>query len=156
MALEVGSVHEGKVTGVQKFGAFIALPEGKSGLCHISEISNSYVADINEQIKLGDIVKVRVIAISPDGKINLSIKKAEMQDQPAAQSTRPEARRPQFQKENGARPSSNNFRQAPPVVSGPSEDKDFESRLKRFMQESDSRIADNPRYADRPRKNRRR
>lgn len=73
MALEVGSVLTGKVTGVMKFGAFVALPENKSGMVHISEISHEYVNDINDAIKVGDEVTVKVISID-DGKISLSIK----------------------------------------------------------------------------------
>ena len=76
MQVEVGAVVEGTVTGITKFGAFVSLPDGRSGLVHISEIANTYVNDVNEFLKLGDKVKVRVLAITPDGKINLSIKKA--------------------------------------------------------------------------------
>lgn len=75
MGLEVDSILEGKVTGITKFGAFISLPEGKSGLVHISEIANSYVTDVNEHLQLGQVVKVKVINITPEGKINLSIKR---------------------------------------------------------------------------------
>lgn len=77
MQVEVGAVVEGTVTGITKFGAFVSLPDGRSGLVHISEIANTYVNDVNEFLKLGDKVKVRVLAVTPDGKINLSIKKAE-------------------------------------------------------------------------------
>lgn len=73
MALEVGSVVKGNVTGVMKFGAFVALPDNKSGMVHISEISHEYVNDINDAIKVGDEVTVKVISID-DGKISLSIK----------------------------------------------------------------------------------
>lgn len=73
MALEVGSVVKGKVTGIMKFGAFVSLPENKSGMVHISEISHEYVNDINEVIKVGDEVTVKVVSIE-DGKISLSIK----------------------------------------------------------------------------------
>lgn len=73
MALEVGSVVKGNVTGVMKFGAFVALPDDKSGMVHISEISHEYVNDINDAIKVGDEVTVKVISID-NGKISLSIK----------------------------------------------------------------------------------
>ena len=75
MAIEVGNVLEGRVTGVKPFGAFVALPEGKSGMVHISEVSNEYVQDINTVLHDGDAVKVQVINIAPDGKIALSIKR---------------------------------------------------------------------------------
>ena len=87
MQVEVGAVVEGTVTGITKFGAFVSLPDGKSGLVHISEIANTYVSDVNEFLKLGDKVKVRVLAVTPDGKINLSIKKAE--EVPARPNNRP-------------------------------------------------------------------
>ena len=73
MALEVGSVVKGNVTGVMKFGAFVALPDNKSGMVHISEISHEYVNDINDAIKVGDEVTVKVLSIE-NGKISLSIK----------------------------------------------------------------------------------
>ena len=77
MQLEVGMIVEGKVTGITKFGAFVSLPDGKSGLVHISEIANTYVSDVHDHVTDGQTVKVKVLAIAPDGKINLSIKKAE-------------------------------------------------------------------------------
>ena len=77
MQLQVGMVIEGKVTGITKFGAFVALPEGKSGLVHISEIANTFVNDVHDFVQDGQTVKVKIIGIGDDGKINLSIKKAE-------------------------------------------------------------------------------
>lgn len=76
MALEIGSIAEGCVTGVMPFGAFVSLPDNKSGLVHISEITNEYVENIHDYIKQGDKVKVKVIGIDKSGKISLSIKKA--------------------------------------------------------------------------------
>ena len=75
MAIEVGNVFEGRVTGVKPFGAFVALPEGRVGMVHISEVSNGFVQDINTVLHDGDAVKVQVINIAPDGKIALSIKR---------------------------------------------------------------------------------
>ena len=75
MAIEVGNVFEGRVTGVKPFGAFVALPEGRVGMVHISEVSNEFVQDINTVLHDGDAVKVQVINIAPDGKIALSIKR---------------------------------------------------------------------------------
>lgn len=77
MQLEQGSILEGKVTGILKFGAFVDLGNGKSGMVHISEVSNTFVNDINEHLKVGQTVKVKVISIGENGKIALSIKKAE-------------------------------------------------------------------------------
>ena len=75
MAIEVGNVFEGRVTGVKPFGAFVALPEGRVGMVHISEVSNEYVQDIAAVLHDGDVVKVQVINVAPDGKIALSIKR---------------------------------------------------------------------------------
>lgn len=72
--VEVGSVVEGKVVGITKFGAFVELENGKRGLVHISEISDRYVKDVNDYLKLNDQVKVKVIRVTPDGKIDLSLK----------------------------------------------------------------------------------
>ena len=74
MELEVGSVVEGRVSGITKFGAFVALPDGRSGLVHISEVANAFVSDVSEHVQMGQTVKVRVLGVSPEGKINLSIK----------------------------------------------------------------------------------
>ena len=75
MEFGVGSIVEGKVTGITKFGAFVALPEGKSGLVHISEIAYTYVNDVKDHLKEGQEVKVKVIGIDENGRINLSIRK---------------------------------------------------------------------------------
>ena len=77
MQLVKDSVVEGKVTGILKFGAFVDLGEGKSGMVHISEVSNDYVEDIKDVLKVGQTVKVRVISVADDGKIALSIRKAD-------------------------------------------------------------------------------
>ena len=77
MALEVGSIVEGKVSGIVKFGAFVDLGEGKTGLVHISEIAHEYVEDVNEFLKVGDEVKVKIISIDNHNKFALSIKQAQ-------------------------------------------------------------------------------
>lgn len=80
-AVEVGSKLEGRVTGITPFGAFVELPDGLTGLVHISEIANQYVKDVNDFLKVNDIVTVKVINVGANGKIGLSIKQA--QDPPA-------------------------------------------------------------------------
>ena len=75
--IEVGAILEGKVTGITKFGAFVSLPGGKSGLVHISEIAYSYVSDVNDHLSEGQDVKVKVINIDENNRINLSIKQAQ-------------------------------------------------------------------------------
>lgn len=76
MSFEIGSILEGKVSKVMPFGAFVALPGKKSGLVHISEVARDYVENINDHVKEGDEVKVKVMKIDDDGKISLSIKQA--------------------------------------------------------------------------------
>ncbi len=153
MELEVGSVVEGRVSGITKFGAFVALPDGRSGLVHISEVANAFVSDVSEHVQMGQTVKVRVLGVSPEGKINLSIKRAA--DNPPAE--RPGFRRPAPTRSEAPRPARSEApREAAFAADPPSADQAFEDRLKRFMQESDSRIADNRLYADRSRGRRRR
>ena len=77
MAVEVGSIVEGKITGVKKFGAFVALPGGQTGMVHISEVSNEYIQELSDVLSEGQTVKVKVMSISPEGKIALSIKRTE-------------------------------------------------------------------------------
>jgi S1 RNA binding domain protein len=119
MSIEVGSKLEGKVTGITHFGAFVELPDGVTGLVHISEIADNYVKDVNEFLKVSDVVKVKVINVEKDGKIGLSIKQAV--DRPAEEpkpaynrgnrsegGDRPS--RPPFRSEGGDRPSRPPFR----------------------------------------------
>ena len=87
MQLEVGTIVEGKVTGFTSFGAFIDLGEGKKGLVHISEVANEYVKEIGDHLTVGQEVKVKILSIGDDGKISLSIKRA----QPQAASSAPRA-----------------------------------------------------------------
>jgi len=74
LQFEIGTVVDGKITGITKFGAFIALPDGKSGMIHVSEISSEYVKEIRDFLKEGDTVKAKIISIDKDGRISLSIK----------------------------------------------------------------------------------
>lgn len=121
MEFGVGSIVEGKVTGITKFGAFVSLPEGRSGLVHISEIAYTYVNDVKDHLQEGQQVKVKVIGIDENGRINLSIKKA--QDPPP----RPEGQRP---RSVGFSPK----KAAEPVT--------FEDKLKQFMASSDSKLSE--------------
>lgn len=76
MPIDVGKVVDGTVINITNFGAFIQLPEGKTGLVHISEVADQYVKDIRDYLKEKDQVKVKVLSIDNNGKISLSIKKA--------------------------------------------------------------------------------
>ena len=142
MELAVGEIYEGKVTGITKYGAFVTLEGGKSGLVHISEIADSFVSDVHDHVQLGQTVRVKVLGISPDGKINLSLRKA----LPAArQPDKPQLSEPDAKQKSSA---------SSETASCGSQS--FEDRLKKFMQESDSRIADNRMYSDRRQRSRRR
>lgn len=144
MQLEVGAVLDGKVTGITKFGAFVGLDEGKSGLVHISEIANTYVSEVSEHLTMGQAVKVRVIGIGDDGKINLSIKKA--------QETPQQQERPRRDAPNRAPRAVQPRPQAQP----PTGETSFEDKLKQFMADSDSKNSGNRLYSDRKNSKRRR
>ena len=76
MQLETGSILEGKVTGITKFGAFVELPGGRTGMVHISEIAATYVKEIRDFVTENQMVKVKILNIGEDGKISLSMKRA--------------------------------------------------------------------------------
>ena len=136
MQLEIGSILEGKVTGITKFGAFVSLGDGKSGLVHISEIANTYVSEVRDYVQDGQSVKVKVIGVTPDGKINLSMKRVE------------ERPRPEHDSRSGAPRRPREERPAQPDMSS-------EAKLKQFMQESDSRMSGNKLYDRRSSRRRR-
>ena len=146
MQHEVGSIVEGKVTGITKFGAFVELEDGSVGMVHISEVSQSYVNDISEYLKEQQKVKVKVLNVGDDGKISRSIKRA----MPQAPSPNVNSR-PQFSKP--ASPSNNSRRFPPrqggnrPVSSGrsgaaPAKENAFEDMLSKFMKSSDEKMSD--------------
>ena len=124
---------DGKVTGITKFGAFVALPEGKSGLVHISEIAYSYVNEVSDHLREGQEVKVKIIGIDQASRINLSIKQVE-----------PPPQRAPRQGGGGGRPRQSGGVQRPMgfVHQAPKEPTDFEDRLKQFMQSSDSKLSE--------------
>ena len=144
MAIEVGNVFEGRVTGVKPFGAFVALPEGRVGMVHISEVSNEFVQDIAAVLHDGDTVKVQVINVAPDGKIALSIKRLlPPPPRPARDNRgpRPGAGRPP--REGGRGPA----RDAAPRVWQPkapsrSDNLSFEDMMSRFKSQSEEKMAD--------------
>ncbi|MBQ6404049.1 MAG: S1 RNA-binding domain-containing protein, partial [Oscillospiraceae bacterium] len=102
--IEVGAILDGTVSSIAKFGAFVNLPERRSGLVHISEIASEYVADVNDFLQVGQAVKVKVLAVTPEGKINLSIKRAQPEPERAAPERR--APRPQTQRSSAPRSSA--------------------------------------------------
>lgn len=118
MALAVGTVVEGVVTGITKFGAFVQLPTGETGLVHISEVANTFVRDVKDFLKEQDRVKVKIINIDERGRIGLSIKQADPNYEP-----RPRRHRQAF-------------------------DASFEEKLARFLKESEDRLQDLKRHVD--------
>ena len=147
MELAVGEIISGKVTGITKFGAFVSLPEGKTGLVHISEVDQSYVSNIRDHLTEGQEVKVKIIAIDETGRVNLSIKKA----QPRANTERRPAGRSSAAGNGSSAPRSNGGKKYQRPSSGgsyvprqPAKDVpvSFEDKLKHFMQDSESRMAD--------------
>lgn len=154
MEFTVGTILEGKVKSITKFGAFISLPEGKTGLVHISEIAFSYVSDVREFLTEGQDVKVQIIAVDPNGRLNLSIKRAQPRPQQAPKSRAPQSTpKPAEQ----ARPRPTAIASDPMMgeVLQTSGDRAFEDKLKAFMSESDSKIAGSHQY-ERKTKSRRR
>ena len=115
MSIEVGNKLKGKVTGIKKFGAFVDLPEGKSGLVHISEVADNYVENVGDHLSVGDEVEVKVLSIADDGKISLSIKKAK--DRP---------RKPRHSKANHGKPVQKT--------------EDFEKKLSNFLKDSEDKL----------------
>ena len=150
MELTVGAILEGKVKSITNFGAFIALPENKTGLVHISEVANTFVSDIRQHLTEGQAVKVMVIS-AEGGKINLSIKRLEAKPQTEAnRGPRPGAPRPNVQ----PRPARNAAPTPPPAPK--TADQLFEEKLKAFMTESDSKLSGVRQYSDHRTRNRRR
>ena len=127
----VGEIYEGKVTGLTTFGAFVKMSNGETGMVHISEVAAVYVKDINEHLTEGQDVKVKVLSISPEGKISLSIKQTEAQ--PASTAIPPQRpRRPQ---------TKPNVWQGQPQNSS-SEPTSFEDMMAKFKQVSDDKFSD--------------
>ena len=132
--LEVNSIVQGKVSGITKFGAFIELQDGQTGLVHISEVSRSFVSDINDLLKIGDVVNTKVISID-NGKIALSIKQTQ----------------PKSEQKPKNKVKRQPYKAAPPVTSpgdyewqneskaGPSS---FEDMMSSFKRKSEDKFSD--------------
>lgn len=132
MAVEIGAILEGKVTGITNFGAFVELPDKTTGMVHISEVSSSFIKDIHEKVSEGDVVKVKVIDINEKGKVALSIKKAQPEQQEESKPKRPAGDRPK--------------RSQPPVWTGTQrsepEGMSFEDMMAKFKSVSDEKMSD--------------
>jgi len=124
MSIEVGSKLQGKVTGITNFGAFVELPDGSTGLVHISEVADNYVKDINDHLKVGDQVEVKVLNVEKDGKIGLSIKKAK---------DRPEPEKKPYSHSQRPRQNRSNDRNN-------QKGETFESKMAKFLKDSEDRL----------------
>ena len=153
MELTVGTVLEGKIKTITNFGAFVALPENKTGLVHISEVANTYVSDIRAHLTEGQDVKVVVIG-NENGKVNLSIKRLEPRPAREAEKRReggnfrapnPSEKRRDFggAPNSGYQNQSRPQRSAAPVqpAAPKTADQLFEEKLKAFMSESDTKLS---------------
>ena len=180
MELTVGAILEGKVKSITNFGAFVALPENKTGMVHISEVANAFVSDIRQHLTEGQDVKVMVIG-TDNGKINLSIKRLE--PKPQREGGNFQRREGGFQRREGGnfqrreggyqnreggnfQPRENGYQnrenrdnrpqRAPVQPAAPkTADQLFEEKLKAFMTESDSKLSGIKQYADHGKRRRR-
>jgi len=132
MSIEVGSKLQGKVTGITNFGAFVELPDGSTGLVHISEVADNYVKDINDHLKVGDQVEVKVLNVEKDGKIGLSIKKAK---------DRPEPEKKQYSHSQRPRQNRSNDRNN-------NKGETFESKMAKFLKDSEDRLTSLKRHTE--------
>lgn len=155
MQLEVGAIIEGKVTGITKFGAFVELPGGKTGMVHISEVAPTYVNEIRDYVSENQTVKVKVLSIGEDGKVSLSIKRA-MDPQERPHGSRPE--RGREGRDGGRENRPYRPKRAPaPIVTSPgsyewtprrNEGGSFEDMMQKYKQSSEEKISDMRRNVD--------
>lgn len=144
MSIEVGNILPGKVTGITNFGAFVDLGNRKTGLVHISEVSNSYIKDIKDVLTVGDEVQVKVMEISGDGKVSLSIRRAS-----ADSSEESVEEKPKFQKSAPRNQEGQGFKKPYSAKSTPSFEKkspsqakvnDFDAMMSSFLKDSEDRL----------------
>ena len=144
MSIEVGNILPGKVTGITNFGAFVDLGNRKTGLVHISEVSNSYIKDIKDVLTVGDEVQVKVMEISGDGKVSLSIRRAS-----ADSSEENVEEKPKFQKSAPRNQEGQGFKKPYTAKSAPSFEKkspsqakvnDFDAMMSSFLKDSEDRL----------------
>ena len=126
MQAKVGEIIEGKVTGITKFGVFVDVGDNQTGMVHISEVARTFVNEIRDFVKEGDTVKVKVLSIGEDGKVSLSMKRAEE-----------ERSRPRRGRAEPPKPDSS-FVWSAPKQEGAS----FEEMMNKFKQQSDEKFSD--------------
>lgn len=131
MALEVGNKVEGKITGLAKFGAFIDLGDNKTGLVHISEVSDKFVEDINDELSVGQIVTVEVLSIGNDGKIALSMRDKEKE----------KAEKDQARKAEPVKPRATHNNQSSHFGNRRNDNKSFDSLMDDFLKDSETRLS---------------
>lgn len=148
MSIEKGAILEGKVVNITAFGAFIEI-EGKTGLVHISEVSTSYVKDIKEVLKLGDVVKVKVLNMDESGKISLSIRQAmdNYKENVRPERSERQERAPKFEKsERSERPErtfkERDYRQERNTRLPDRGPQTFEDMMSRFQKDSEEKMAE--------------
>ena len=133
MAAEVGSVIEGKVSGITNFGVFVDIGDGVTGMVHISEVARNYVKDIKEYVHMGQEVKVKVITVTPEGKVSLSMKQAEA---PTPREDRRQQRQREQHYTTGGGTDSFEFRPRQ------QEKMSFEDMMSNFKKSSDEKMSD--------------
>ena len=145
MALSVGSIVNGKITGITNFGAFVEVEGGSRGMIHISEISRSYVEDIKSVLKVGQAVTVKVISVSDDGKVALSLKQLEKGEE-GGKKPSPNNRK---QRQSEPRKPRKKYEPAPPVTSpgdfewqSASSGGSFEDMMSKFKRTSEDKMSD--------------
>ena len=133
MDFKVGDIVEGKITTITSFGVFADIGNGKSGMVHISEVARNYVSDIKEHVKVGDVVKMKILTIGEDGKISLSIKRA----------LPPEKRNDDApRRERKGAPQKQSIDSTYTWTPKKSEPASFEEMMNRFKQSSDEKFSD--------------
>ena len=149
MQLTVGNIIEGKITVVKDYGVFVDIGNGKFGMVHISEIAQSYVSEIRDFVKEGDTVKVKVLTISDDGKVSLSIKQAQ---EPSTEEVKKERREkmPYTPKPLAPAPDSSYV-----WTAKKSESASFEDMMSKFKATSDEKFSDLKRKNPDAKRNRR-
>lgn len=128
MQPKVGDLLEGKITGITKFGVFVEIGENTTGMVHISEVARTFVSEIRDFVKEGDSVKVKVLSIGDDGKISLSMKRAQEDDR----------ERPRRQRTFTPPKPDNSFVWTATKNEGAS----FEDMMNKFKQTSDEKFSD--------------
>ena len=144
MSIEVGNILPGKVTGITNFGAFVDLGNRKTGLVHISEVSNSYIKDIKDVLTVGDEVQVKVMEIAGDGKVSLSIRRASsdsseetIEDKPKFQKSAPRNQEGQGFKKPYSAKSAPSFEKKSPSQAKVN---DFDAMMSSFLKDSEDRL----------------